>query len=67
MRKELLALTLVALFAGAIIYNSHETSNPFDQWKQTYGVNWGADEENYRRMIFEKNLAEINRHNADES
>ena len=65
MRKELLALAVVAIVAGAFIYQNQPSTSAFDQWKAEYGVNWSAEEELYRRMIFEKNVATIEQHNAD--
>lgn len=68
MRKEVLAIMAITLIAGAFLYQNQEASNPaFEQWKAQYGVNWGAEEQLYRRMIFERNVAKIEAHNADPS
>jgi len=37
----------------------------FEDWKHKFGVSWAPEEEAYRRLIFEKNVILINKHNAD--
>lgn len=68
MSKTLAFIALAALIAGAV-YMSASTSKDtaFEQWKAQYGANWASTEEEYRRIIFTKNVQEINRHNADPS
>ena len=49
-------------------YNTHnQKGDAFEDWKAQYGVNWAPEEEAYRRLIFEKNLLDIERHNADKT
>jgi len=67
MRKELIVAAL-ATIALLVLYNGQEQKgDAFADWKSQYGANWGAEEESYRRLIFERNLLKIERHNADES
>ena len=67
MKKELIVAAL-ATIALLIFYNSSEQKgNAFSDWKSQHGVSWAPQEEAYRRLIFEKNLLEIERHNADPS
>lgn len=66
MRKELLFASLLSITMLAVYYTSHEAkSEAFEQWKTKFGVSWAPEEEAYRRLIFEKNLALIEKHNAD--
>jgi cathepsin L len=68
MNKSVALIALVALIAGAaFISNQNTSSSAFEEWKAKYGANWAAGEEEYRRVIFERNVAEILRHNADAS
>ena len=67
MRKELIVAAL-ATIALLIFYNSNEQKgDAFQDWKSQHGVSWAPQEEAYRRLIFEKNIIEIERHNADPS
>jgi len=66
MRKELLVASLVSLAILAAYYTSHEgKTDAFEEWKGKFGVSWAPEEEAYRRLIFEKNLVTIEKHNAD--
>ena len=66
MRKEILVASLVSLALLAVYYSANQTkTDAFEEWKGKYGINWAPEEEAYRRLIFEKNLANIERHNAD--
>lgn len=57
---------MVAIIAGAFLYeNQANTNSAFEQWKAEYGVNWSAEEDLYRRNIFEQNVVAIEKHNAD--
>ena len=68
MRKELIVASLVSLAILAVYYSSHEAkTDAFEEWKGSFGVNWAPEEEAYRRLIFEKNLIEIEAHNADKT
>ena len=42
-------------------------NSAFEEWKAQYGANFDSKEESYRRIIFEKNLANVEKHNADAS
>ena len=67
MRKELVVAAL-ATIALLVFYNSSEQKgDAFQEWKDQYGVTWAPEEEAYRRLIFEKNILEVERHNADNS
>lgn len=66
MSKQTVALALVALALVAVYFTSQETKvDAFKEWQAQYGVNWAPEEEAYRRIIFMKNLENINKHNAD--
>jgi hypothetical protein len=68
MGKQLLIASLVSLAILAVYYTAQENKiDAFEEWKGQYGANWAAEEEGYRRLIFEKNLVLINKHNADAS
>jgi cathepsin L len=66
MRKELLVAVIASLALLAVYHSaSGAKADAFEDWKAQYGVNWGAEEEVYRRLIFERNLKNIEKHNAD--
>lgn len=66
MRKELIVASLLSLAILAAYYTAHqEKVDAFDQWKGQFGANWAPEEEAYRRLIFEKNLIKIEKHNND--
>lgn len=66
MNKSISLIALVALIAGAaFIATQNNSSSAFEEWKGKFGSNWAAGEEEYRRIIFERNVAMINKHNAD--
>ena len=66
MRKELLVASLVSLAILAAYYSANESkADAFEEWKGKFGVSWASEEEAYRRLIFEKNLLSIEKHNAD--
>lgn len=66
MQKQLLVASLISLAILAVYYTSSEAKlDAFEEWKGQFGVNWAPEEEAYRRLIFEKNLIQINKHNAD--
>lgn len=66
MNKQLLIASLVSIAILAAYYSANESKiDAFEEWKGKYGVNWAPEEEAFRRLIFEKNLVQINKHNAD--
>ena len=66
MGKQLLIASLVSIAILAVYYSANENKvDAFAEWKGQYGANWAPEEEAYRRLIFEKNLVLINKHNAD--
>ena len=66
MNKQLLIASLVSIAILAVYYTANENKlDAFEEWKGQYGANWAPEEEAYRRLIFEKNVALINKHNAD--
>ena len=65
MNKSALFATLLSIAAVSImIVEKSNTVDAFAQWKSEFGV---PSEEAYRRMIFEKNVERIEKHNADSS
>ena len=68
MEKKALVALLVMLGLSLFAANhGSSSSGRFEEWKQQYGVNWGVEEDSYRRMVFERNLDAMERHNADET
>lgn len=66
MQKQSVVLLLALVAAVAMLYASHDKRvDAFAEWKAQQGVNWAPEEDAYRRIIFEKNLKEIEAHNAD--
>lgn len=67
MNKTYLAIALIALAATAAYLAGQESKNSaFETWKQTYGAKYDSPvEEHYRRIIFERNVEIIEKHNAD--
>lgn len=66
MGKQLLIASLVSIAILAVYYSANESKvDAFAEWKSQYGTHWAPEEEAYRRLIFEKNLVLINKHNAD--
>jgi cathepsin L len=63
-----LIASIVSIAVLVAFYSANETkSDSFEEWKGKFGVSWAPEEEAYRRLIFEKNLVLINKHNADAS
>ena len=60
-----LALCLLAVFLGH--ENKIKPLGRYEQWKSEFGMQFDESEDSYRRLIFEKNLKEIEAHNADET
>jgi len=61
-----LIASLISIAVLAAFYSTHESKiDAFEEWKGIYGTAWAPEEEAYRRLIFEKNVILINKHNAD--
>lgn len=67
MRKELIVASLVTVALLIIFHSNDQKVDAFFEWKSQHGVSWAPEEDAYRRLIFEKNLLGIERHNADNS
>jgi len=66
MGKEIIVASFIALAVLAVYYSANESKiDAFEEWKGKFGVTWAAEEEAYRRLIFEKNAVAIEKHNAD--
>ena len=66
MKNELIALIVAALSIVGVLYAPQSQQlGAFDQWKAEHGVNYAPEQELYRRIIFESNVAQIEAHNAD--
>lgn len=67
MDKTVLSLLLVAIATfGAYMAIPDAKLSPFEEWKQTFSPHgWTASEQNYRKLIFQRNLETINKHNED--
>jgi C1A family cysteine protease len=56
----------VSIAVLVAFYSANETkSDSYSEWKVQFGVNFHPEEDAYRRLIFEKNVEMINKHNAD--
>ena len=67
MRKELVIAVLVSITLLAIHHSNNQAKTDlFEEWKAQYAPNWAPEEESFRRLIFEKNLVKIEKHNADD-
>ena len=62
-----MAVVLLGLLATAFILRGEKTGNQFESFKARYGKSYSADEEQFRKTIFEANLERIREHNADAS
>lgn len=68
MSKSLTLIALTALLIGAVYFSTESSkTTAFDEWKSQYGANWAPAEEDFRRIVFEKNFAVISKHNADKT
>jgi C1A family cysteine protease len=66
MRKELLVAALATVAIIAIYQGTQaEKGDAFGEWKGQFGANWAPEEEAYRRLIFERNVLKIEKHNSD--
>ncbi len=66
MRSEVLIASIVSIAVLVAFYGANENkSDAFEEWKGKFGVSWAPEEEAYRRIIFEKNVIMIEKHNAD--
>ena len=61
---QLTLVTLVALASISFYHHQSSDSNEFAEWKAEFGQTFSADEEEFRKIIFTKQLEEINRHNS---
>jgi C1A family cysteine protease len=62
------AITIaLCLFAVYIGQEQSNRSDAFEQWQKNFGVKYNAEESVFRRMIFERNVAKIEAHNADKT
>lgn len=68
MRKDfLLAVVATLAIIAAFHYTQSNKVDAFQEWKGQYGVTWTPSEESYRRLIFERNLLSIEKHNSDDT
>jgi hypothetical protein len=69
MKKVLALFTLIVLATFTVLFLEDSSMNEtsFDEWKSTYSINFDESELVYRRIIFERNLLMIAKHNADPS
>lgn len=68
MGKNLLIASLISIAVLAAFYSTQESRiDAFEEWKGKFGVSWAPEEEAYRRLIFEKNVILVNKHNADKT
>lgn len=68
MNKTFAIIAVATLIAGAAYFTTETTKDTaFDEWKSQYGANWAPVEEEYRRIVFSKNVEIINKHNADKT
>lgn len=60
-----MAIVVVSAASFAFFESSKEKKVSFEEWKSRFGVTFEKSEEEYRKLIFERNLEKINKHNAD--
>ena len=66
MNKEVLGVVFVALALAGLLFSAQEQKqDTFDLWVAEHGFSWAPEHAAYRRAIFFKNLAAIEKHNAD--
>jgi hypothetical protein len=66
MNKNVYLLLVAALIAGAAFFSTQTVKkDAFDEYKALYGGNWADGDDQFRRLIFERNVEKINKHNAD--
>ena len=68
MNKTALIATLFLISASFLLF--YQTQNNQDEyltWKKSFGYSWSVEEDDYRKIIFNKNVEIINKHNADPS
>ena len=53
------------VISAAMLSQQTQQHDEYTQWKARFSPAWGAEEDTYRRIIFFKNLEQINKHNAD--
>ncbi len=58
-KQALIALLLSVLTLSALYFKETKTVDEFQNWKLKFGSPYDAEEELYRRLIFEKNLKMI--------
>ena len=66
-KQHIIGAVTIALCVLAVYFGHHENSklDAFEKWKVDFGVKFAQDENVFRRMIFERNVAKIQAHNAD--
>lgn len=63
-------LAIAAIAITALVFFSsfkNEENTLYSEWKKNYEVTWDSSEDAYRRIIFERNVEIINKHNSDPS
>jgi hypothetical protein len=57
MNQKLYLALITALIAGAAILSTQTTKkDAFEEYKAQYGGNWEEGDEQFRRLIFERNV-----------
>ena len=68
MKKTILFTTTVLLTAAIIFLSDQETfQDDYLIWKQKFGHSWSPEEDTYRKIIYNKNIEIIQRHNSNSS
>ena len=67
MKQQILAGLIVGLCVLALYYGNETRKDAFQEWKSKYNMKFEADEDSFRRLIFNRNVETINKHNADET
>lgn len=63
-KKALLGVTAL-LVAELLVSLEVSSKDQYAEWKKEFGFEWSPEEDSYRRLIFMKNLAAIEKHNSD--
>jgi hypothetical protein len=70
MLKQLSFVALATLLLSAVYFIQPEQTaqaSLFESWKQEQGLVFDEQENQYRQIIFNQNVAKINKHNSDET
>ena len=65
MDKKVLFVLITLLAASAVYFTAEKQTDSYLIWKEKFGYKWTQEEDTFRRLIFNKNIETIEKHNAD--